>query len=202
MPLNKKLLINKFTAVYIWCIIEEEEHLIRNIDLSQTCILRLRSLKSKVHRKGFLSVRHLLRAAGYSSAQLIYDKQGIPSLDDGTKISITHSKDYAGIVLSNTNVGIDIEWVQPKIERVQHKFINKKEQYLLSDNTLNIMTFIWCIKEAAYKASAIAGLRFLEDILITHLDAKKTNARVEVRDDITFQVKLLSWENYCAAITF
>ena len=59
-------------------------------------------MKSDLHQRGFLSVRHLLKEVGYSDADLIYDEFGKPHLKDGKHISITHSFTFSAIIISDT----------------------------------------------------------------------------------------------------
>ena len=87
-------------------------------------------MKSESHQKGFLSVRHLLRDVGYTDQDLFYDDYGKPHLKDGKCISITHSHNFSAIIVSDKEVGIDIEMQREKIRRIAHKFIDYEFQYL------------------------------------------------------------------------
>ena len=67
-------------------------------------------MKSELHRRAFLSIRHLLGLEGYQDSNLIYSDLGKPYLKDGKHISISHSHDFTGIIISDSQeVGIDIE---------------------------------------------------------------------------------------------
>ena len=50
-------------------------------------------------------------------------------------ISITHSFDYAAIIVSDKPVGIDIEKVRSKITRIVKKFIGFESVYFKSQKT-------------------------------------------------------------------
>ena len=83
MPLYKTLNPNSQTAVKIWKIEESYETLLAPLDLKKESLERVNGMKSELHRRGFLSVRHLLRDFGYTDQDLFYDPLGKPHLKDG-----------------------------------------------------------------------------------------------------------------------
>ena len=91
MGLYKTISVNKTTKVLIWEIKETLEDLKKGIDLTPSSQERLEGMKSDLHQRGFVSVRHLLKEVGYSDKDLMYDGYGKPHLKDGKHISITHS---------------------------------------------------------------------------------------------------------------
>ena len=109
MPVYKTITVDPGTKVLIWKIEEPYEQLLENLILTDNCMRRVNGMKSDIHRRGFLSVRHLLQAFGYTAHDLYYDAEGKPHLTDGSFISITHSFQFASVVISTKNVGIDIE---------------------------------------------------------------------------------------------
>ena len=112
MPLYKTITVNPKIKVYIWKITESENELALNIKLTNSCQVRMDGMKSELHRRGFLSIRHLMGLAGYVDHDLFYDEAGKPHLKDGKHISITHSYQFTGIIISQADeVGIDISLV-------------------------------------------------------------------------------------------
>src|SRR5690606_18134587 len=109
MPLYKTITTNSQTTVKIWQITESYEELMRPITLRDECMTRVLGMKSELHQRGFLSVRHLLAEFGYTDHDLYYDENGKPHLKDGKHISITHSFQFSAIAISNQEIGIDIE---------------------------------------------------------------------------------------------
>ena len=168
MPLYKTLTPNSQTTVKIWKITESYEDLLEPISLKAENMKRVLGMKSELHRRGFLSVRHLLAAFGYADGDLIYDKNGKPHLKDGKHISITHSFTFSAVVVSEAVVGIDIEKQREKIGVIAHKFLDYENAYLNKDakDYINKLTIIWCIKESLYKLFATPGLSFLKHTLV------------------------------------
>ena len=168
MPLYKSIAVNSQTDVKIWRITESFEELLEPLDLSENSMARVMDMKSSIHQRGFLSVRHLLRAFGYTDQDLYYDQNGKPHLKDGKFISISHSFQFSGVIVSDEAVGIDIEKQRPKIDRIARKFIDYEFQYLdgQSQDYIRKLTLIWCIKESLYKQFATPGLSFKKHTIV------------------------------------
>jgi len=130
MPLYKTITPNSQTTVKIWKISESCDELLNAITLKPENVKRVLGMKSELHQKGFLSVRHLLAEFGYQDTDLYYDTNGKPHLKDGKYISITHSYTFSAVVVSNYVVGIDVEKQRDKIAMIAHKFIDYEFDYL------------------------------------------------------------------------
>lgn len=173
MPLYNTIQVNSSTTVYIWKIQESENELSKGLVLREQSIRRINGMKSEIHRKGFLSIRHLMAEAGYVDADMYYDEIGKPHLKDGKKISITHSNHFTGIIVStNMKVGIDIEKHRDKILRIAYKF-TPIEEYKTIANTealVRKLTVVWGCKESLYKIYEQEGLSFLNHIIINDFD--------------------------------
>lgn len=168
MPLYKTLTPTSQTVVKIWKITESYDQLIQSIDLRNECMQRVLGMKSELHQRGFLSVRHLLAEFGYTDKDLYYDHHGKPHLKDGKYISITHSFNFSGIIVSDHEVGIDIEKQREKIKIIAHKFVDYEFDYLdkQAGDYISKLTVIWCIKESLYKLFATPGMLFREHFFV------------------------------------
>lgn len=168
MPLYKTLQPDSQTTVKIWKITESYNDLFAPLTLKPESLNRVLGMKSDLHQRGFLSVRHLLRSCGYTDLDLYYNTNGKPHLKDGKQISITHSFTFSGIIISDHEVGIDIEKQREKIAIIAHKFVDYEFQYLKNNDPEYIkkLTAIWGIKESLYKLSATTGMLFREHFLV------------------------------------
>ena len=168
MPLYKSISVNSQTTVKIWKIEESYSDLLQPLDLKPQSLERVLGMKSELHQRGFLSVRHLLHEFGYTDQDLFYDDNGKPHLKDGKHISITHSFTFSGVIVSDKEVGIDIEMQRDKIAVIAHKFVDYEFNYLdkSADNYINKLTVIWGIKESLYKLFATPGMLFKEHFLV------------------------------------
>lgn len=162
-------------------------------------------MKSEMHRRAFLSIRHVLAIEGYRDSDLIYNDLGKPYLKDGTFISISHSHEFTGIILSKTDeVGIDIEKKREKILRIAHKF-TPLEEYRTIANTealIQKLTQVWCAKESLYKIYATPGLSFLNHIVVHDfaMDDLKTTAVIYYQGNTTsYEVVFDDFEGFSFA---
>ena len=183
MPLYKTITISKQTQIYIWKVTEPENELAKDIVLTLHCQGRIANMKSSLHRCAFLSIRHLLKIAGYEDKDLYYNEFGKPHLFDGKHISITHSGNFTAIIVSATNeVGIDIEKQRDKILRIAHKFTPIQEYSTLANSEAIIrkLTIVWGAKESLYKIYSQPGLSFLNHINVKDfsLDDASTTAEI------------------------
>lgn len=81
--------------------------------------------------------------------------------DEKYFISISHSYEYVGIMFSRTHeIGLDIEKIDERINRVSRKFLNENEQ-LFAESKLS-KTLIWSAKESVYKWYGKKELDFKE----------------------------------------
>lgn len=207
MPLYKTITVNATTIVHIWKIEEDINTLSRNIKLTDHCQNRLQGMKSELHQRGFMSIRHLLAEAGYTDFDLYYDKNGKPHLHDGKHISITHSYTFTAIIVSDQPVGIDIEKQRDKILRIAHKFTPIEEYYTLTnaDARMRKLTIVWGAKESLYKLYSQEGLSFLKHIDVTDFDFEdaKTTATVNYEGAIsTYNLTFMEFEGFTCVYGF
>lgn len=202
MPLYKTITVSKTTKVLIWKIEESFEDLQQNIILTNNCKSRIAGMKSELHRRGFLSVRHLLKVAGYNTSDLYYDDYGKPHLKDGKHISITHSFIFSGIIISSDiEVGIDIEKQREKISIIAHKFIDYEYNYL-TDNDIQKLTVVWCVKESLYKVFATHGMSFLQHtrVIPFELDELKTTGWIHYQSKVEkYDIDFLEFDGFTCA---
>ncbi|MBO0321292.1 4'-phosphopantetheinyl transferase superfamily protein [Muricauda sp. CAU 1633] len=183
MPIYKTITVSPSTSVYIWKVDEPEQDLSDGIQLTPHCQDRMDGMKSEAHRRAFLSIRHLMAEAGYVDHDLFYDDFGKPHLKDGSHISITHSHNFTGIIVSETDeVGIDIEMQRGKILRIAHKFTPIEEYKTLAntDALIRKLTIVWGAKESLYKIYAQQGLSFLRHINVMDFTFEDSRTVAEI----------------------
>ena len=183
MPLYKTIKVNDTTTIFVWKIEASFDELAVDIPLTDKSRTRLYSMKSELHQRGYLSVRHLLMQAGYTDLDLYYNENGKPHLKDGKHISITHSFTFSAIAISDDEIGIDIEKNREKIKIIQHKFVNLERGFIHeNDDLIEQLTVIWGGKEALFKIYPFGGLTFKNDIDINsfQISDKKTTGYIKV----------------------
>ncbi|MEZ4797179.1 MAG: 4'-phosphopantetheinyl transferase superfamily protein [Flavobacteriaceae bacterium] len=204
MPLYKTFTPNSQTTVKIWKITESFDNLMQGLVLKPESAERVLSMKSEWHQRGFLCARHILKDLGYSDLDLYYDENGKPHLKDGKCISITHSFLFVGVIVSDAEVGIDIEMQRDKIARIAPKFIDYEFNYLdkESEQYINKLTIIWCVKESLYKLFATPGMVFKDHFLVIPFMIKddETVAWIDFKDKkYRYNTTFLEFEGFTCA---
>lgn len=112
-----------------------------------------------------LAARYMLKALEpeFPLSEIALAPSGKPYLPaDDMYFSLAHSRDYAVAITSRKYaVGIDVEEISPKIERVATKFLNPAELgFLDRDRQREQLTVCWSAKEAVYKWYGAGGIDF------------------------------------------
>lgn len=202
MPLYKTIIISPHIKVLIWKVEETEAWLSDRIDLTPKCQNRLTGMRSELHRRGFLSIRHLLAEEGYVDRDLFYDEVGKPHLKDGRFISITHSHEFTGIIISQFDeVGIDIELQREKILRIANKYTPLEEYRTVAnvDALVRKLTIVWGAKESLFKIYAQPGLSFLQHIDITDFSFSDTRTTGTINykgKTSNYDINFMEFEGY------
>lgn len=204
MPLYKTITVNPSTKVLIWKIEESFDVLSNNVELTENCTNRVANMKSEIHRRAFMSIRQLLAIVGYTDHDLYYDENGKPHLNNDKYISITHSFNFSAIIISDNEVGIDIEKQRLKILRIAHKFTPIQEYRTIAneDALMRKLTIVWCAKESLYKSFSEKSVSFLQHIDVDEfdLDHDRTTATVTYGDkEVTYEVDFLEFEGFTCA---
>lgn len=208
MPLYKTLTINEKTKVVIWKIEETIDDLLKGISLSENSKNRLQSMKSEIHQKGFLSIRHLLNEFNIQDTDLQYDEFGKPHLKDGRFISMTHSFQFTGVIVSEENkVGIDIEKQREKILKIAHKFTPIEEYKTIANATALIskLTIVWGAKESLYKIYGKKKLLFLHHIYIEdfNFEDEKTTGIIRYEgEESKHHINFLEFEDFTCVFAY
>jgi len=169
MPLKLKISAEYNTTILVWHLTEDISILQARLGLSvkDNSLLSTYSPKRK---KEWLSTRYLLKLVikDLDLNHLKKDEYGKPYIENSSSyISISHSHDFASIIVSDRVVGIDIQKIHDNIERISHKFISEKElQYTLNDDKILHMHINWGAKESMYKGYGKKELGFIRHMSI------------------------------------
>ena len=204
MPLYKTITVTPNTKVLIWKIEESFETLSEGVTLTTHCENRVNGMKSDLHRRGFMSVRKLLAIEGYTDHDLFYDLYGKPHLNDNKHISITHSFTFAAVIISDIEVGIDIEMQRSKILKIAHKFtpIEGYSEILDDEIKMRKLTMVWGAKESLFKSFARPGLSFIQHIYVDDFDLKELETVAIVRfmeKECHYKVWFVEFEGFTCA---
>lgn len=196
------------TEFAIWKIEETAEELYAQLQLRDHEEKVLDGLNNGKRNLHWLSTRVLLRQLlntdHYIDCQT--DEHGKPYLPETPHhISFSHSSDYAAVIISKSKpVGIDIEVIREKIERVTNKFLSQPEVDFISDtDRIEHLYVCWCAKEAIYKLQGKRNISFKDNIKLQPFTYQSTGtfeANLETEHEHkTFEVHFEKFENYMIA---
>lgn len=150
----------------IWRIDEPQNVLLGQLD-NREWIKDILLIKSEPKRLEKLAARVLLKDLLGEEKHICYLESGKPYLeDDSYKISISHTKSYVAIILDKEHpVGIDIEQITDKVERVISRFVSDKE-YIDPGQRLIHLLLHWSAKEAVYKLLDISGIELKTETIV------------------------------------
>lgn len=171
MPLVVKRHLQDGVEMGIWEITETVDELLAQLTLTEREDSIFKVLHGDTRKKQWLAYRMIIKKIINSPdiLDINYSAFGRPMiLNMATRISVSHSGSYAAAMVSyNKPVGIDIEKIHPRIEKVVYKFLNEHELIdLQNDYTIEHMHVCWSAKEAIYKFYHRRQLDFKENILL------------------------------------
>jgi 4'-phosphopantetheinyl transferase len=169
MAIAYKKQIDADTEFALWKIEEKAEDLYNQLQLNdreKAYVEKLSHGKRHLHWLGTrVLLRKMLNTEEYIDCQV--DEHGKPYLVHlPYHISLSHSFDYAAVMMSRTDpVGIDIEQIKEKVERIAHKFMRPAEMsFVDQQHRIQQLYVCWCAKEAVYKCYGQKEVSFADNI--------------------------------------
>lgn len=174
---------------------DEHEILFSKIksDLSFNEIERYKHFKNNKRKEEWLSVRLLLKKILNYYPEIKYNKYGKPFIETDKSISISHTKHYVSVILSNNKkTAIDIEIISDKILKTAKKFIYPNELKFFSEEDRVKKAYLnWCCKETLFKIKEHGGYDFKKHFKVIDSELKQNGNKKTI---ISYNKNL---ENYC-----
>lgn len=188
MPLYKQWQYPDGTQVAIWKI-EEPEHFFEE----RTGLHSLR--KNPIRRLEHLAGRFLLQYVwpAFPLEHIAFTPLGKPYLPgSGLFFSVSHSYPYvAAAIRPEKEVGIDLQMVQPKIIRLQEKFLSPGEMFLCQDDP-ELLSLAWSAKEAAFKWFGAGAVDFIVHMPLIDMQFQGREAQLLMNFNKTLPITRLS----------
>ncbi len=193
------------TEFALWKIEEEADELYNQLqlnDIEKAYYEKLSKGKRNLHWLGTrVLLRKMLKTDEYIDAQV--DAHGKPYLVNiPYHISLSHSFDYAAVMVSKSKpVGIDIEQVKEKVERIAHKFTRPEEMAFLDPaHKIQQLYVCWCAKEAVYKCYGQKEVSFADNITLEpfsyNTEGTVSAQLLKGEVNIPYQVHYMQYEDY------
>jgi phosphopantetheinyl transferase len=167
MPLFYQHTINDATKIGVWHIAEPESFFLDKVPLSNVITHWHKRLQ---HLAGRYLLQELFPDFPYHLIEIADTRK--PFLpNEKYHFSISHCGDYAAVIISmDQRVGIDIELVTLKIQRIKHKFLNDAELNLFPAVNEKLLTLFWSAKETVFKWYGNGEVDFKKHINIIQAD--------------------------------
>ncbi|MBD0331518.1 MAG: 4'-phosphopantetheinyl transferase superfamily protein [Chitinophagaceae bacterium] len=190
MPIFFQQEIANETKLGVWKIEEPEEFFLQHV-------VPQRNVRNPHKRLQHLAGRFLLKYLfpDFPTQLVLIADTRKPFLDDEAyHFSISHCGNYAAALASKINrVGVDVEILSDKAEKIKNKFLSEEEWPIISrestvsssenqstsphlndtvgEELINLSTLLWSCKEAVFKWYGRGGVDFKEDIIIKSIIA-------------------------------
>jgi len=130
-----------------------------------------------------------------------------PELEDRSmEFSLTHTQKMAAAILSSSHkVGIDVENIDPRVLKIENKFLHPDEIKGLSfdeKERVSELTLMWTIKETVFKCFGRSAIDFSHDILVKEISHDHGIAKIDflplgIENAIVYYKKLAGhWLSY------
>lgn len=142
------------SRIAVWDIAESTEDLIKMAMLDTEESLVLDTYSNEKRKKQWLACRVLIKEIFRNKHHIDYNEYGKPFLKKPHKhISFSHSGNFSALIVNEySSVGIDIEMVSKRLERVSERFLSDEELSFIDTNKkLSHLTICWSVKEAIFK---------------------------------------------------
>jgi phosphopantetheinyl transferase len=208
MPLVYQQNINDTTKLGIWQITEPEEFFLQKVPL-QVAITHPN--KRRQHLAGRYLLQQLYPDFPYELIRIADTRK--PFLEnEAYHFSISHCGEYAAVMISpDYRVGVDIEKISQRVEKIKHKFLSPTEQQLLmgipllpySSSSEKLLTAAWSIKEALFKWQGSQEVDFIKHLHINQLEGNEQQATAQCSmlkaDKLDLSVQLLFFNDHTVA---
>lgn len=163
MPLFYQQHINANTKLAIWKIEEVETFFLSKVTLQ-------REITHPHKRLQHLAGRYLLPYlfTDFPNEDIKIANTRKPFLpNEQYHFSISHCGNFAAALVSDRQrVGVDIEMMTPKLQKIKKKFLHPEEVRFVDDHNelhqLTLLTVLWSAKEAMYKWYGYGEVDFSE----------------------------------------
>ena len=206
MPMVYQQNINPYTKLGLWHISEPESFFLRQVPVQRNITHPNKRLQ---HLAGRFLLKELYPDFPYELIRIADTRK--PFLEnEAYHFSISHCGDYAAVVASSENrVGVDVELISTKVEKVKHKFLSLNEQQTIksllenqpADYYIKLLTLTWSIKESLYKWYGDGEMDFIEHLHINNITAADNsgtaNCKILKGQEVNLTVHFLFFSNNC-----
>ena len=168
MPLQEYIITEPHGRLGIWHITEDEDFFLKKLPLTDTERTEIEATTGRKKLEKLAGKMLLQQLTGWTFL-IIKNENGKPFFKDSNlHISLSHSGDYVAGIVSDHVVGIDIQYLTDKVERVAWRVMNEvKFKSLDPNNRLEHLHVYWGAKEALFKTYGHKAMDFRKHLVVT-----------------------------------
>lgn len=123
----------------------------------------------ETRRAEWLAVRVLVKELFGAESEVAYHPTGRPFLKGSDmSISISHTKGFAAIAYHHGAIGMDIEYISPRVERIADRFTSAEEAAYIDAHAGNERQMFhlinWSAKETLYKLMGSSSMADFKEV--------------------------------------
>jgi 4'-phosphopantetheinyl transferase len=181
MPFVHTSAFDPHGELVLWRVDETAHWFIDHLSLAPGLWHEYRQIAVPAIRLQWLASRFALQQVAKSRDMDVHkDIYGKPHLlNDSRFISISHCQGYAAAIAADVAVGVDVERVSSRVQRIKDRFLSPEEQALLGLEDADLM-LAWSAKEAVYKMYGAKKLLFKEHMQIQAVDFEQQTLQMRL----------------------
>jgi phosphopantetheinyl transferase len=205
MPMVYQQNINPHAKLGVWHIAEPEDFFTAFVPLQREITHPHKRLQ---HLAGRFLLKELYPGFPYELIRIADTRK--PFLEnEAYHFSISHCGDYAAVMVSTANrVGVDVELITAKTQKIKHKFLSTAEHNLteqlsngMEDRYNTFLTVAWSIKESLYKWYGDGEVDFIDHLHINKIilndNSGVAHCKMSKSLEIDLAVHFLLFNNNC-----
>ncbi len=179
----------------LWELKEHVKWFYDRMTLSKALEKEFRSIRADGVRLQWVASRFVLQQLARTAVlELEKDEHGKPHFVHDTRfISLSHCQGFAAAISAEVAVGVDVEVISPRVQRVKNRFLAANELAMLGETDAMLM-LAWSAKEAIYKLYGQKGLIFKTDMCIEAVNESENRLQLRLHK---VDSKPLFQVNYC-----
>ena len=166
----------------LWQVEEELDWFKEQLDLVPDLWVEYDSLVNDSIRHRWLASRYAVQLVSQQTPlELIKDPSGRPFLGVERKpLSLSHCEGFVAAIHADVSVGIDVERVSSRVQKIKNYFMRDEELDLLGEEN-EALILAWSAKESIYKWLGEKHLGYKSQLCIRSIDFMGQAMEIEIK---------------------
>ena len=173
--------LHPFGNLLLWKVEEELDWFKEQLDLVPDLWVEYDSLANQAIRHRWLASRYAVQQVTQQSPlELLKDQSGRPFLGVERKpLSLSHCEGFVAAIHSDVSVGIDVERISSRVQKIKNYFMRDEELDLLGEEN-EALILAWSAKESIFKWFGEKHLGYKSQLCIRSIDFAEQVMEIEI----------------------